>query len=140
MATKYGEIQKFVDCALEGYVASNNGEFPPVNPYAICGVQPGEEDQNPAGAAWFRGYWARAYSKLGEPKVPLALRQRVAKSGGQLVAISAELLREMVETLSQSVYTVQFHNNNLSRKAEELVIAGRSLLGESAEKIKESPT
>lgn len=67
----YKELKSLFQAAIEGYVASERGEFPPHNPYAIFGVQPGESDKNLIGAAWFFGYWERAYCRNGEDKVKL---------------------------------------------------------------------
>lgn len=68
----YEQMKVFLKAAVEGYVASDRGEFPPRNPYAICGVYAGEEDQNLKGAAWYFGYWERSYCRNGEEKVKLS--------------------------------------------------------------------
>lgn len=65
----YKEVSPLLKATIEGYVASSRGEFPPKNPYAICGVYAGEEDENLLGAAWFFGYWDRSYCRNGEDKV-----------------------------------------------------------------------
>ena len=62
------ETELLLKIAIEGYIASNNGEFPPKNPYAITGLCAGEEDNNLKGAAWFFGYWERSYRRNGEEK------------------------------------------------------------------------
>ena len=62
------EVRSLLERAIEGYVAANLGHFPPRNPYAPFGLAP-EDATNPLGAAWFYGYWARAYCRHGEEKV-----------------------------------------------------------------------
>ena len=65
---KYKELEELYACVIEGYTASSRGEFPPKNPYAMCGIRPdtSDSDDNPKGAAWFFGYWAYAYNRHGE--------------------------------------------------------------------------
>lgn len=58
----YEALKPIMQAVVEGYIASANFKFPPHNPYAICGVYPGEEDGNLLGAAWFFGYWSQAYA------------------------------------------------------------------------------
>lgn len=65
----YQNLQPFLSAAIEGYVASERGEFPPNNPYAAWGIPPDGSDNNLMGAAWFFGYWERAYCSNGEDKV-----------------------------------------------------------------------
>lgn len=67
----YKEISPLLKAAIEGYVSSSRGEFPPKNPYAICGILAGQEDENPLGAAWFFGYWNRSYRLNGEEPVKI---------------------------------------------------------------------
>lgn len=67
----YQDLKPLLQAAVEGYVASDSGKFPPHNPYALCGVLPNESDKNLMGAAWFFGYWERAYCRNGEDKVKL---------------------------------------------------------------------
>lgn len=67
----YDSLQVFLKAAIEGYIASSKGKFPPHNPYAICGMYPGDENTNLEGAAWFFGYWERSYCRNGEEKVKI---------------------------------------------------------------------
>jgi hypothetical protein len=65
----YEALKPFLEAAIEGYVASDRGQFMPNNPYAQFGIQPGMEDKALMGAAWFFGYWERAYCRNGEEGV-----------------------------------------------------------------------
>lgn len=67
----YKELSPLLKATIEGYIAASRGEFPPKNPYAICGIYAGEENENLLGAAWFFGYWDRSYRRNGEEKVNL---------------------------------------------------------------------
>jgi hypothetical protein len=61
----YADLKPLYAAVLEGYTSASRGEFPPRNPHAPCGVEPGREDTNPPAAAWFYGYWAYIYRRHG---------------------------------------------------------------------------
>lgn len=64
----YDELKLLYHEVIEGFLSASRGEFPPHNPHAPHGLEPGDSSQNPRAAAWSYGYhsYLKHKSDLGD--------------------------------------------------------------------------